>query len=195
MHKTPHQGHDNRQHGYQDDYEYYEESPHSQQYQSERPLDPSVERVRRKLMRLMLVTMLITIVLVLVVLGTVIYKVSRPAASDASTATPVESELSVPTTAHMVPATQTPDTQLPAQQSLAALAKTTEPINEALDLPVGTRILSQSLSGDLLSLETLAPSGGTELVIYNYREGNIVARLRIPANDMPSPDTDDNGAQ
>ncbi|WP_412057296.1 hypothetical protein [Bartonella sp. DGB2] len=59
-----------------------------QEKDSEQPLDPAVERVRRKLMRLMLLSLAITILLILIVLAAVIYKIMTP--------TPHKSELLAP---------------------------------------------------------------------------------------------------
>ncbi len=52
-------------------------------------------------------------------------------------------------------------------------------VESQIDLTPGTRLLSQSLSGDLISLETLLPDGGTELVIYDYRQSRIVGRVKL----------------
>ena len=174
----------NHNHGYDDgDYtyeqQYYEQAPNPNQ------LDPVVERVRRKLMRLMIVSVAITLLLVIAVFIAVIYKATR--SSDAPVTTQTEQN-AVPTDVGTPQGTSTQGGNAPNTANNIAPVAPPATINREIDLPVGTRILSHSLSGDLISLETLAPSGGTELVIYNYKEGRVVARLPIPANDMPSPD-------
>jgi hypothetical protein len=52
-------------------------------------------------------------------------------------------------------------------------------IESQINLVPGTRLLSQSLSGDQLSLETLLPDGGTELIIYDYRESRVIGRIKL----------------
>jgi hypothetical protein len=52
-------------------------------------------------------------------------------------------------------------------------------IESQIELAPGTRLLSQSLSGQQLSLETLLPDGGTEIIVYDYRESRIVGRIKL----------------
>ena len=122
---------------YQSGYENLEyQDPYNQQpaYQ-EQPLDPAVEGVRRKLMRLMVISIGITIVLILAVLAAVIYKVT--------------------TSSNKAPAEQTQSAQTtPVPNANTEQAKP-EP------------------------LETLTPEGNTELVIYDYRKGHLIAGITV----------------
>lgn len=175
----------NHNHGY-DDGDYTYQQDHYQEAPNQNTLDPAVERVRRKLMRLMIVSVSITLLLVIAVFVAVIYKATR---TPDTPATAEITQSSVPNDLAVKPINSAAETAGNGQNANNNLPITPPAtINREIDLPIGTRILSHSLSGDLISLETLAPSGGTELVIYNYKQGHVVARLPIPANDMPSPD-------
>lgn len=165
----------NHNNGY-DDNDYTHQQDYYEKVPNQDTLDPAVERVRRKLMRLMIISVTITILLVVAVFVAVIYKATRTSQTPPVT----QGEVSLVPTDLNATATQTVG-------NIIAQAEPPATIIHEIDLPVGTRILSQSLSGDLISLETLAPSGGTELVIYNYKQGQIIARLSIPSNDMSSP--------
>ncbi|MCZ4091586.1 hypothetical protein [Sinorhizobium psoraleae] len=46
--------------------------------QEEKPLDPAMENVRRKMVRLQLVSAGVMLVMLMAVLGTIVYKVTRP---------------------------------------------------------------------------------------------------------------------
>lgn len=161
---------------YQSGYENMDyQDPYNQQpMQPQAQLDPAVERVRRKLMRLMIISIGITIVLILIILAAVIYKVT----SSSSDKTPVAV---TKTEANPVPGA--------AQDSTTAEGKTSTPavpefIKRSIALPQGTRILSQSLSNDMIALETLTPEGNTELVIYDYRRGHLIAGITVDTSPV-----------
>jgi len=111
----------------------------------------TIERIRRKMLRLMVSALIITIALIAAVLTALIYKTTRSykaAIPSATLTTPLPS----------------------ANQSEATLP-----------LPAGARILSHSLSGNLISLLMRLPDSGSELLIYDYQTQRPVIRLRIPA--------------
>lgn len=136
--------------GYPDQHQYV------QQEHQEQPLDPAMERVRRKMVRLLAVSISVMLLGLMAVLVAVVYKINS-----------------------------TPDTSAPEKVATdgAEIVPTAEAVpslvESQLELVPGTRLLSQSLSGDLLSLETLLPDGGTEIVIYDYRNSRFVGRLRL----------------
>ncbi|MBN9045711.1 MAG: hypothetical protein J0H18_08590 [Rhizobiales bacterium] len=134
---------------YQQDY-YTDEQPASR-------LDPAMERVRRKMMRLLAVAIGVMLIGLMAVLVAVVYKINR-----APQTTPAEAHSDVP-----------------AQTAQPAKPEPPKMVESQIDLTPGTRLLSQSLSGDLISLETLLPDGGTELVIYDYRQSRIVGRVKL----------------
>lgn len=145
---------------------YYQEHPEQHQYAApnyqEPPIDPAMERVRRKMVRLLAVSIAIMVIGLMAVLAAVIYKINQ-----------------APDTAE----TATAQSDIPGQAAATdGSAQKTEPlalVESQLELAPGTRLLSQSLSGDLVSLETLLPDGGTEIMIYDYRHSRFVGRMRL----------------
>lgn len=126
--------------------------------QAEPPLDPAMERVRRKMIRLLAVSIGVMLIGLMAVLVAVVYKINR------APETPVdEARSDIPGQAASVPAKPEPPKLIESQ----------------INLTPGTRLLSQSLSGNELSLETLLPDGGTELIIYDYRESRIIGRIKL----------------
>ncbi|OYR21061.1 hypothetical protein [Brucella thiophenivorans] len=141
--------------GYQD----YQQGYYPDQQQPEPPLDPAMEKVRRKMIRLLAVSIGVMLIGLMAVLVAVVYKINR--APDTTETEAARSE---------IPGLVAP---LPVKPEPPKL------IESQIDLAPGTRLLSQSLSGDQLSLETLLPDGGTELIIYDYRESRILGRIKL----------------
>lgn len=150
---------------------YYQEHPEQQQYAAqayqEPQLDPAMERVRRKMVRLLIISIAIMVLGLMAVLSAVVYKINK-----------------APDTAE----SETAQSDIPGQNAAAGASgqkaenKTAEPlpmVESQLELAPGTRLLSQSLSGNLVSLETLLPDGGTEIMIYDYRQSRFVGRMRL----------------
>lgn len=117
------------------------------------PLDPAVERVRKKLMGLMIISVLITLFLILTVLFFIIYKVI------ATGSAPKQTELS------------------------SSPSKSPHIIHQTLSLPEKTQILSQSLSEHNIVLKILTPDGQTKFMIYNYHTGVLIAVLSIETTE------------
>ncbi|OJF92242.1 hypothetical protein [Pararhizobium antarcticum] len=63
--------------------------------QEEKPLDPAMENVRRKMIKLQVVSVGVMLVMLMAVLGTIVYKVTRPSGGPSSQA----SSASVPSDA------------------------------------------------------------------------------------------------
>ncbi|WP_455476846.1 hypothetical protein [Bartonella sp. B41] len=133
---------------------------HAQQnaWPQDHPLDPTVERVRKKLMRLMIISILITLILLLAVLAGIIYKImaTEPIPKQATTSFSSQSQNSV-------------------------IARHT------LFLPEKTQILSQSLSENNIVFKTLTPKGKEKFIIYNYHIGKIVAILSVETKEEAPP--------
>ena len=143
---------------------YHQGYPDHQGYldddREEPPLDPAMERVRRKMMRLLAVSIGIMLIGLMAVLVAVVYKVNR---SD---------EPQTPQQRSDIPGQDTAVQDVPPAV-----------IESEVPLPAGARLLSQSLSGDHVSLETLLPDGGTEIVVYDFRKSRIIARMRLGASE------------
>lgn len=150
---------------------YYQEHPEQQQYAAqayqEPPLDPAMERVRRKMIRLLIISIGIMVIGLIAVLSAVVYKINQtPDTAESETAQSDIPGQSAKTDAQSQNAANKSVEQLPMVKS-------------QLELAPGTRLLSQSLSGNLVSLETLLPDGGTEIMIYDYRQSRFVGRMRL----------------
>ncbi len=121
------------------------------------PLDPTIERVRKKLMRLMIISISITLILILAVLFGVVYKIiaTQPASKQTSL--------------------------------ISSQSKSTEIAQYTLSLPKGTQILSQSLSEHNIALKILTPEEQIKFIIYNYHTGAITTILSIKTTQYSSP--------
>ncbi|MBB3147358.1 hypothetical protein FHS21_003778 [Phyllobacterium trifolii] len=115
----------------------------------EQPLDPAMERVRRKMIRLLAVSIGIMVIGLMAVLTAIVYKISQPVPE---VATAVRSEA-------------------PGQPLGAALA------GEAITLDPGTRILSHNLANNTLSLETRLADGTRQILLYDIATKRVVARI------------------
>ncbi|MCX2697249.1 MULTISPECIES: hypothetical protein [Ochrobactrum] len=140
--------------GYQD----YQQGYYPDQQQPEPPLDPAMEKVRRKMIRLLAVSIGVMLIGLMAVLVAVVYKINR------APETPPAAEAR---------------SDIPGQVAEPLKPEPPKLIESQIELAPGTRLLSQSLSGEMLSLETLLPDGGTELIIYDYRESRIVGRVKL----------------
>lgn len=153
---------------------YYQEHPEQQQYAAEQyqepQLDPAMERVRRKMVRLLIISIAIMVIGLMAVLAAVVYKINKsPDTAESETA-----QSDIPG--------QKPGVDGSGKPLTGADGKLAEPlpmVESQLELTPGTRLLSQSLSGNLVSLETLLPDGGTEIMIYDYRQSRFVGRMRL----------------
>jgi len=116
--------------GYQD----YQQGYYPEQQQPEPPLDPAMEKVRRKMIRLLAVSIGVMLIGLMAVLVAVVYKINR--APDASE-------------------TEAARTDIPGQAAIAP------------SLP------------EPIKLETLLPDGGTEIIVYDYRESRIIGRIKL----------------
>ncbi len=150
---------------------YYQEHPEQQQYAAqtyqEPQLDPAMERVRRKMVRLLIISIAIMVIGLMAVLAAVVYKINK--APDTAETETAQSD---------IPG-QAPKTDASAQNAEGKAAEPLPMVESQLELAPGTRLLSQSLSGNLVSLETLLPDGGTEIMIYDYRQSRFVGRMRL----------------
>lgn len=116
----------------------------------EKPLDPAVERVRARLVRFAVINIGILFVAVMVVLAAIVYKT----------------------------------TQLGKEPAAPAASNTTAPpIGEAVEgriaIPAGARIVSQSLSGTLLSLQLQGGDGQGSILVFDTGRGRVVGRYTI----------------
>lgn len=118
--------------------------------EQEEPLDPAMERIRRKMVLLQLVSGGIMFVCFMAVLGAIVYKINqRPDESSTTVATP--SGFSVP-----------------ADQPLAATAA----------LPAGFEVQQVSMSGSQILFYGQL-NGGRKLFIFDLSIGRIIADVTV----------------
>ncbi|PSH69125.1 fimbrial protein [Phyllobacterium brassicacearum] len=121
----------------------------------EAPLDPTMERVRRKMIRLLAVSIGIMVIGLMAVLAAIVYKINQPVQEVATAAR----------------------SDIPEQPLGAALA------GEAITLDPGTRILSHNLSDNTLSLETRLGDGTRQVLLYDLASKRVVARISEAAGN------------
>ena len=113
----------------------------------DKPLDPAVERVRRKLVRFVAINLGLLFIALMAVVGALVYK-SRTAA--------------------------------PPATDVAVEAPSPEGIAEGrIELPAGARIVSQSLSGNRISLSLEFSDGRRAIYLYDIGARQIVGRFAI----------------
>lgn len=117
--------------------------------QEEKPLDPAMENVRRKMVRLQLVSGGIMMVMFMAVLAAIVYKVTQPDPK------PV--------------ATQPGGFAVPADQPLKATAA----------LPPGFVVQSTAFSGTQVLFYGTTPSGERMALIFDLSVGRIVADIAV----------------
>ncbi|KRA00440.1 fimbrial protein [Mesorhizobium sp. Root157] len=121
--------------------------PHADE-DEEKPLDPSVEKVRKKLIRFMGLNLGLLFLALMVVIAALVYK-SRTAETPAP-----------------APAG---DIQAPAGQ----------PVEGDIVLPVGARIVSQSISGNRISIDVELSEGGRAIFVYDIAEQRLIGRFAV----------------
>jgi hypothetical protein len=115
----------------------------------EKPLDPAMESVRRKMVRLQLVSGGIMLVMFMAVLGAIVYKVTR---TDGKPESRVSAGLEVPSDG---------------------------PLSGSVALPEGFAVSSVSQSdGQILFYGTLA-GGGRKAILFDIAAGRIVADIDV----------------
>ena len=115
--------------------------------EEDKPLDPNVDKLRRKLIRFMVVNLGLLFFALMVVVAALVYKsyTAKPTAPIAG------------------------DIQTPAG----------EPQSGDIVLPVGAKVVSQSLSGDRLSIEAELADGGRAIFVYDIAERRMIGRYTL----------------
>ena len=114
----------------------------------EKPLDPEVEMVRRKLVRFVGINLGLLFLALMVVIGALVYK-----ARNAPPANPALAS----------------DIQAPAG----------EPVSGDIVLPVGAKVVSQSLSGNRVSIDAELTDGSRTIFVYDMTERRLIGRFAI----------------
>ena len=118
--------------------------------EDEKPLDPAVEKVRRKLVRFIAINLGLLFAALMIVVAALVYK-SFNAAPPAGS--PVDAGVEVPS----------PDGVVEGQ----------------IVIPAGARIASQSLSGNRISLALDLPDGSRAIYIFDIQSKRVVGRFAV----------------
>lgn len=121
--------------------------PHDDE--QDKPLDPAVENVRRKLVRFIVINLGILFIALMAVVVALVYRATRVSETAPSTI----SELPVP-----------------AGEGA---------ISGAVTLPAGARVLDHAITGSLLSLRIELASGAEAILLYDITSGRNIGRIDI----------------
>ncbi len=117
--------------------------------EQEKPLDPAVERVRRKLVRFVAINLGLLFLALMAVVVAIVYRASRV-------------EEPVPAAVSELPR--------PADGTV---------LEGEIALPRGARIVSHALSGGVISLQLELPDGGRSILLYDTTRGAPVGRFAV----------------
>jgi len=117
--------------------------------QDEKPLDPEMEKVRRKMVRLLAISISIMFVGLMAVLAGVIYKVMSGGSGEMITAAS--------------------DLEIPVEGRIEAVAS----------LPEGFEVAQVSLNGGVLLFYGQMPDGERQVLLYDIGHGRIVAKIDL----------------
>lgn len=120
--------------------------------QEDKPLDPAMENVRRKMVKLQLVSGGIMLVMFMAVLAAIVYKVTRP------------------------------DGKEPVLAGAGFAIPSDQPISATANLPAGFNVLSTSLSGGQILFYGEAADGARKALVFDIGVGRIVADITLSAN-------------
>ncbi len=115
----------------------------------DKPLDPAVERVRRRLARFMVINLGILFLAVMAVVVAIVYKLNQLQ----------------PSQPRVAQGMQPPSGEAPVEARIA--------------LPAGSRLNGHQLSGDRLSLDVALDDGGRAIFVYDMAERRMVGRFDI----------------
>lgn len=117
--------------------------------EEEKPLDPAVENVRRKLVRFVAINLGLLFIALMAVVGALVYK-SRTAAPP--------------------PVAVDAGTNAPSPQGV---------VEGQIPLPAGARIVSHALSGNRIALSLELADGSRAIHLYDVAERRIVGRFAL----------------
>jgi hypothetical protein len=116
----------------------------------EKPLDPAVEKVRRKLVRFVAINLGLLFLALMAVLAAIVYKTGAP------------SEVAAVGGNEAVPS--------PAESGVIA---------SDILLPAGATLVSHSLSGNRITLDAELAGGGRAIFLYDIAERRIIGRFDL----------------
>lgn len=126
--------------------------PHADEEQ-EKPLDPAVERVRRKLVRFVAINLGLLFLALMAVVVAIVYRANR---------------------VDEPPRAAVPEIPAPAEGAA---------FEGEVTLPAGSRILGHAVSDGRVSLHVAQPDGTQAIVVYDVAQARIVGRLTIGSEE------------
>lgn len=117
-----------------------------------KPLDPEVEQVRRRMMRLMIVSILIMVVGLIAVFAGVVYKLNNE---------PDQGDESI----RVASGGQSGATSLALNASLT------------VDIPEGAMVIDKKLDGNVLLIDLRLDDGSRQFIVVDLAKGQIATRL------------------
>lgn len=120
--------------------------------QEDKPLDPAMESVRRKMIKLQLVSGGIMMLMFMAVLAAIVYKVTRPDGTEKPVAA---SGLAIPAD---------------------------QPLNLTAALPAGFSITSTALSNNQILFYGTTTDGTRKALVFDLSVGRIIADVTVSAN-------------
>ncbi|MGB7286265.1 MAG: fimbrial protein [Salaquimonas sp.] len=121
-------------------------------FEEEKPLDPEMEKVRKKLVKFSSVFMGLNMVALMAVLGAIVYKIGGYGDDDTAPQTAAVTSASVPV----------------------------EPgFEQAVDLPDGARILSASETNGRVLMNLVFRDGSKALWFYDINRGQITGKISV----------------
>ncbi|MBB4571866.1 hypothetical protein [Rhizobium lentis] len=121
--------------------------------QEEKPLDPAMESVRRKMVRLQIVSGAIMFVSLMAVFGAVVYKTMRE-----------------------------PKDTAPAASASASGVPSDAPLAATVSLPLGFKVRSTSFSAGQILFYGETVEGRNKALIFDLRTGRTIADLTVTGN-------------
>lgn len=115
--------------------------------EEEKPLDPNIDRLRRKLIRFMGINLGLIFLALMVVVAALVYK------------------------ARNAPLPESPTAEIPTPAG--------EPAGGDIVLPVGARVVSQSISGDRIAIDAELAEGGRAIFVYDIAEKRMIGRFTL----------------
>ncbi|MBD8556645.1 hypothetical protein IFT84_19225 [Rhizobium sp. CFBP 8762] len=122
--------------------------------QEDKPLDPAIENVRRRMVRLQLISASIMIISLMAVLGAIVYKVTAPGRAAATQALATQALKTEGSAAPLPP------------QALAAL-------------PAGFTVSDVSLSGSQILFYGTAPAGTRQAIVFDIVTQRILTTVTL----------------
>ena len=124
------------------------------------PLDPAVEKVRRKVMRLMGISIAIMMVGLMAVFGAIFYKISTPAKNNE-------------------PQVDEQNASNEQQGEVSRLGAAGSDFNGNIVLPQGSTIVDSQLSQGQILLNVRSSQGQTSLWVYDIATKRVFAKIAI----------------